>query len=346
VLHVCREYHSDELENYLGDVGISLFNFCHIADLDHPDIAKLSDGNFADTSPIGYSRLTIDALRTLQWANRNSISPSIVRTIQDLVRNHPVNAWVHKRLNSSLTRLVAGRTERDALRSQKRQQRVFPTASFTGSSFGNAPEKFDCYERGYSIYLQDVEEAEKRRDHFLNLNLPTLAGEIDRSIERIKTEMKTSQCHGFCKIDITTAAMALAKINGYETRSMDDGASFTIRAPKEILPDYAQWADGNNLYAPRIYSHISWWDEAPDRTKEIIDFLEMFPELGGRPVFDNYWVVVPGVDRNDVEIHGMNQQDLVRTHAELDKHLVRQKNITPILLGERDGELYFICYWM
>lgn len=346
VLHVCREYRSDELEMYLGDAGISLFNFSHIANLDHPDILKLSDGRLADTSHGGYSRIAIDALRTCQWAECNSICPSILMAVQDLVRAHPVNAWVARRLNSSLTRFVADRAERRALRSQKRQQRVFPTPSFTGPTFENAPEKFDCYERGYSVYLQDVVEAEKKRNHFLNLNLPTLAGEIDRSIERIKLEMKTSQCHGFCRIDISIAAMILAKVNGYEKQMSFDGQSFTVRAPKEILPDFSQWADGNNLYGPRLYPYTVWWDEATEKTKEIIDFLEEFPELNGNPLFDNYWVLVPGINRNDLEIHYMNQTELLQKQEELDKHLVKQKNIIPILLGERDGEIYFICYWM
>ena len=57
--------------------------------------------------------------------------------------------------------------------------------------------------------------------------------------------------------------------------------------------------------------------------------LEAFPELGGKPVFDHFLVVVPGLDGDMAH----------------EKELISEGRIIPVLLGERDGKCYFISYW-
>ena len=345
ILHVCREYDPIDLEEILGVTGVTLWEFSQIADLNHPDIANLSDGSLVNSFESGYGRMAIDALRMYQYGSRNSVCHPVLRAIKDLIQNHPVDAWIRRRLNVSITRLILDRRERDIIRGQKTHQRVFPGSIFGGSEYDKSPDNFDCYERGQSVYKQDIEYAEKKRQHFLDLNLPTMAGEIDKAIRNIEIEMKKNQCHGFNQINIAPFAMTLAKLNGYE-RVFNAEGNYTLRAPREILPDYSQWTDGNNLYAPRLYPYTVWSDHLPNKIVDVIDFLEEFPELNGKPLFDNYWILVPGVDRNDLEAINMRQDDLVQLHIDLDQKLVDRKNLVPILIGERDGLLYFICYWM
>ena len=93
----------------------------------------------------------------------------------------------------------------------------------------------------------------------------------------------------------------------------------------------------------------------PPRMKELVEFLESFPEASGHPLFDHYRVLVPGLDYPNINqakpayrkasgeaVEFMNAE---AAQYDFDRYLVENGHVPAILLGERDGDHYFISYW-
>lgn len=111
-------------------------------------------------------------------------------------------------------------------------------------------------------------------------------------------------------------------------------------------------------YQPRMYPICSVKDLVPDFIWRTIDQLEDFAELQGRAVFDNYHVIVPGVDldnnlfynstkqrylfRNGGDLYDFDTKD--KAYKFLDSHLIQNKMIYPIVVGQCDDKYYFINY--
>lgn len=80
-------------------------------------------------------------------------------------------------------------------------------------------------------------------------------------------------------------------------------------------------------YKPKAFPYYQLQAMAPTHVKEIIAHLEKFPDIGGKAAFDHFVVLVPSVKSS---------------HS----HAILLGEVTPILLGEKDGKCYFICYWL
>lgn len=94
----------------------------------------------------------------------------------------------------------------------------------------------------------------------------------------------------------------------------------------------------------------------------LIEYLEEYPPLNGKPIFDHFLVLVPtpqpyfwdakqaaknkGV-RFSVSVDGGSKEfvDSLTAKLYLDAALVLSGVVTPVLLGERDGQCYFLSFW-
>ena len=113
-------------------------------------------------------------------------------------------------------------------------------------------------------------------------------------------------------------------------------------------------------YCPHAYPAHLLMDLASDSSKKILEHVDNFPHLGNKPLFDHYIVVVPGVripidskNGDGVDLFSFVSKngeaksfsDSFDLQKELDIELIRYKYISPVLLGEREGKCYFLCYF-
>ena len=78
----------------------------------------------------------------------------------------------------------------------------------------------------------------------------------------------------------------------------------------------------------RLYNYLELKGFLSQETCDVINRLENFPEIRGHSLFDHYKIVF------------FRKYDCNTT----DYNLVKNKEVVSILLGEKDGDFYFICY--
>jgi hypothetical protein len=120
-------------------------------------------------------------------------------------------------------------------------------------------------------------------------------------------------------------------------------------------PIFTSKAPQNYPYEPRVYPLFELWDIAPESVVKTIGLLEEFPDANNKPIFDHFGVIVPGIglsyQQNKgyvfLDENGMAQIFPVREMAlkALDKIMIKGKYLYPIIIGEKDGKCYFICFF-
>lgn len=120
-------------------------------------------------------------------------------------------------------------------------------------------------------------------------------------------------------------------------------------------PIFTQKSQPPFQYEPRVYPIHEFSDIATINVRKTISLLEKFPDAGDKPIFDHFGMIVPGVAFPSVKdnmysfldergiVHSYNnKEDAVKA---LDTILIKGEYFHPIIVGERDGKCYFICYW-
>lgn len=119
--------------------------------------------------------------------------------------------------------------------------------------------------------------------------------------------------------------------------------------------------NGVNLfeYQPRLYPLHAFQTLIPERTKQMIDQLESFDDFGGKPLFDKFYVLVPGVVFNEIyfqndltdEYQFKSKEKIIKLKKQdeafflMDSYLIKYNSVYPIVLGKKDNEFYFLNYW-
>lgn len=112
-------------------------------------------------------------------------------------------------------------------------------------------------------------------------------------------------------------------------------------------------------YQPRLYPLHAFQILMPDRIKAMVDALEAFEDFGGKPLFDRYYVLVPGVTfeqsyfENDVskKYHFRSKDKTIELSNKdeayflMDSFLMKRGMVYPIVLGKKDNDQYFLTYW-
>ena len=91
-------------------------------------------------------------------------------------------------------------------------------------------------------------------------------------------------------------------------------------------------------------------DITPVGVLKTIQLLEQFPEANNRPIFDHYGIIVPSIQYNHESFYDLNGMivrhgSIDESGKALDRMLIKEKYFYPIVVGEKDGKCFFICYW-
>jgi hypothetical protein len=134
-----------------------------------------------------------------------------------------------------------------------------------------------------------------------------------------------------------------------------DGDKSSERIYEHISKTY-QGVDLYSLQA-RLYGLNAFESILPKQTQDLLDSLEAFHDFDDKPLFDKFYVLVPGIffesqfhandgkfrfKVNDKKIELNNKEEALFL---MDCHLIKQNKICPIILGKMNNDYYFLNYW-
>lgn len=337
----------------------------------HPDLFAIFNGELVGNAEGSFSRIAFDLL-CLSEVLKNC-DPRIQRMARNVISSsHPIVTTVDAPANNLLhVRFIPSREKRDELRQWKTWERVSMHGAFPeGERTWNAsPSDFHGFQRYNNPYEADIAKAIQRRDYFSGLGLIAMAQEIETSIASMMRMGTNGQYCGFVPILFQTAAMILAKSVGYQFYGRPGQfRNDIVYADKDVFEGYdfydrdcenSSFSDRDRVeYWPRAYPLHELWDRASGEIKKLIDHLEAFPELNHKPAFDHYRVVLPTIHYpssymyapyvyyRDIRGRRMDFNSIEEAQNSFDRHLWDHKYIYGVLLGERDGQHYFISYFL
>lgn len=342
-------YDKDVASSCLGRMGESLFAFAAAADLDHPDISKVAGGKISGASD--YVRLASELLSLAGHAKSKgmTLAPPYFHQIIGTKADHgfvTVRISDPEKVTGSNLRFVKDPTLRNASRSKKRAQNANLVSFYAKKAdpWEIVPGSFHSFVRNEVPYADTIAQTGRKIEHFKSLGLSDTAAEMNAGLESVLANVGEPY-YGFNRCPVNLASVTLAKVHGFEFRGTFKSverlkiSETLLRSVKEagILPLVQKHA--GSQYQPRIYAAANM-ATVPPRVADRMDLLEKFPEVGDKPLFDNFHVVVPSLS-NDGDTKG----EVTAGHTEVDQAMIASGCVVPALLGETDSKFYFICYW-
>lgn len=367
----------DIIKNILGDVGFRLKELIDKIDLEHPDIGSIFDGSLANDHKFAQQCIEIITLAEFAKEKQFLHAMELVQKtiIQDAASTLRIIDLASK--NRTSIRFLKGDQERKQLRLQKRMQTIDLSGLYKkGFTYWESlPENFNKFLRFDDAYEDDLALAEKKVQQYQELGCTSLAEEIQRSIETFKSNIKQSY-FGFNRLTMANAAAILAKSLGFQFSSYcNNWDSFDKQnyagVDSKPLIDFLstclsvdnsqitipEFQDDYFFYEPRIYPYHHLSELASVETKQIVDHLEKLPEANNKPIFDHFGIIVPSIKlfQDSIEDKDWLVRDLenllpnLKTKEdiifEFDKTLLQKKYFDAIIIAEKDGKCYFICYF-
>ena len=353
----------------LGDFGLLLKNFSTQIDLSHPDLRNLFDGQLVSDAEGSFNMDATALLKLGTYAFQQGVPQNIADQLKKLLSKGDYFKTISPSIDSPFenclhVRFVPERSGRDTIRLSKRMQTVGLSSVYkAGSSvWGQQPDRFDDFVRNHNRFERDIKEAETRMKHFSDFGLTSMVEAIRASVDQLTALATKEMYYGFNRISPVTAAVILGKMlhldyvqsykplcNLHECLIYADRDTFEYKFSSEDT--YERWE-----YLPRAYTYEEFERFAPESMTKLVDFLESFPETGGKPLFDHFRVLVPSFNYPTTHKCEWGYKDTfgeLVTFASADQAqrmleitLLREKQTVAVLLGERDGYNYFISHWM
>lgn len=296
------------VKSALGEFGLSLLRFSQNIDINHFGISDVPiDENL--------SNRLCQILYLVDYALKNDLHLSV----------EGINKFYNKFLNNDIAnldkkfvRLLKDENLRNEIRKNKKISEISLIGFFEKARliWDNLPEDFSIFSKNDESYKEMIKEAENKALRYKNVGCHELSDNIEKSIESVRKLIDDSYC-GYRRVSIRNAAIILSKINQFKLIKKNVENSFSKKTYLISL--------NHEIYNPKIYP-IHYLEEI--KTDYISSLLF---DLEKVPLFDHYMVLVPSLKNRQIE---------------KDKKDIKEKNIIPIILGEKDGKCYFISYWI
>jgi hypothetical protein len=296
ILKDIRDHSDEDIELALGPIGIKLKSFSNEIDLNHPDLINLFDGQLVGCAEGTFSKQALDDLNIYFLTKRSNlgISQSLIKEICQSVRKNSFYADFQRKPNNHIhVRIVSSQEKRNSLREVKCSQIIYQNPGI------DIDLKDYC--RGSLLHEKEIEGIKLKVSYFKSHGLKEMAGEIEKSIQKIKNTSEKDNCYGFNKIEIFNVVKPLAKLMNI-TMSSD--------------------------YVAIAYPYHQLKSIASKEMQLVFSRLESFSEALDKPIFDHYRIV------------------LISSKDQRPSDIGLLKDKIGVFLGERDGEHFFISYWM
>ena len=338
----------------LGKVGIAFKEFVDCIDPTHPGVQRFFDDLNVDDFTAEVSEL----LDLGAFAEANKLTRVLPLIGYKILNRHNRNFFKtagNPFNNQCHVRFISRREDRDAIRTAKKVQPIDLVAITNRgiSLWETQPEDFSSFIRNNLAYVNELEEARKKAQRYLSLGCTGLAKNIEESVDYFEKQIQEVY-YGFNRLMMTNAAIILAKaMDCLLDSSLSQGGkkNYRIFIKRSHLTDCHFGSSDVLEYRPRAYP-LHAMRHVPENVRKIIDHLEAFPAACGKPIFDNFVVIVPGVfypqgtcfrDLAGVDRNFSSQEE---ANQAFDEELIKAHYIYPVLLGERDGRCFFISYWL
>ncbi len=252
------------------------------------------------------------------------------------------------------------------------------------NAFYGRPDHFKRYARNSKFHHEEMKELVVRQECFASFGMTEMAHAFAkrmRSLEesiadtcgfyRLKPDeaaVMLARLHGFRWNDggvVTVSSKFFDSLNFWpEGTTMESGDDPQIEQIKKNMVLQTKFVPNNSSavtfnYQPRMYPLSHFPVEMPDKAKSVLVKAEGFSGLGNNPFFDYFWVLVPSISLNHQCLQKPNKDSWTlkldgTTHVykeqmdaavSLDKKLVKDGYVVPVIIGERDGKCYFLCMW-
>lgn len=385
ILRKIQKYSDEQITQVFGSIGLKIKRFSEQIDLSHPGLHDLVDGQLVGVKSGTFSRTACEVLDLFSYARDNNISEEVIDNFKLIIKKHEFYKKINKIINCPEdnllnVRFLPTKDNRDVVRRNKGIQLVNLKVLYKKENYleESAHRDFRSFFRFENLFKDDIRSVENHYAHFLRFGLECMAEEIEFSLKEIKNKARKSQYFGFNKISITKASFILAKIIGYNCSkkhkpgSSSDSIDAKLGCGKNFFDGYDFYCGKEENpfleYEPKLYPLFELWDLCSEKTKSLIEHLENFPELSKKSIFDHYWVLVPGIsnpqktscnystlyDRGsysnnfyfkDVNGKSIESSNLALSKKSFDKYLLQKRYLMAILIGEKDGECYFLSYF-
>lgn len=346
----------------LGKVGKQLIELVNRLDLHHPDAITFINSVFNDDE-----RFRQQTLETIELADRCKDLSSIAINFPRLLGQ---NKFVKSNFDTSrYIRLLKSYQERDMVRSEQELQTIDLRAFYKRGNeiWQNQPTDFSIFNRHNIPYIEYLDIAERRASRYAELGCETITDKLTEEIKQLKLSLR-DRYYGFNRLTMTVAAAILAKMHGYKLKTVWDihdnkvlsiiiptAMLYNFEPTEAVLPFIQGFSNGEYHYEPRLYPIHQLIHTASESMINLVAHLDNFPDMNGKTLFDNFLILVPSVklpqnyngtyfvrDKNGNTLGFNDKNDAVKF---LDMTLIESHSVQPVLLGERNGKLYFISYW-
>lgn len=355
--------HQNERTNLaaLGQASYKKFvAFANSIDHSHPDLLNIFDGELIHNKPntflYQFSCLTRLASQCENWGYNREFTYGL----KGVLHKHKLWKQISRtlddpKMNQQLVRLVPSSIVRAHARACKKAQEInLDLLIKRGTKFWTGlPTTFSSFHRFQSRTSKEVLAAKKKHEHFKNFGLQEMANFIGQSIAKLEFGYNKQMYYGFNRVTNTQVVGILAKMLGSQ-----------LENDKITLTNKDFNIDGKEptplKFRARSYPmHVVNGNIACAKVNNVIKHVESFPEFNSKPAFDNYYLVIgtaeyPSPPPNGgiyyFTDHETKKQlafgSITDYYQHFDFKLLKQQKIPAVVLGERDGTSYFLCYWV
>lgn len=324
-------------------------------DTTHPGFNFLFDGVFLD-----FLDKCLEYFSLLKFSEENNVSKFSSDLLFKIISKHELYKVILKHIKSVphetsiLTRFILKPAYRKLARDNKTTQVINLDLinSQLRRHWDSCQSDFSPFYRGVNTYSKDFEELHKKMQSFIELDCSFLAEQMKKDIEDFKKNF-IDIYFGFNRIKLTQAALILAKVNGFTIidncekqfyTKIDDASIYIdniffnkiiIDKNKFYSMDVSFLDSYFFIYEPKLYNFETYLNIVPSiEMKKLFIELESFESLNYKPAFDHYKVLVPTVQIKDCVQRKNFEEDLIKSNL-----------MKSVVVGEKDGKCYFICYW-
>lgn len=342
----------------LGSLGEKLKNFANCIDLEHPDLSSLFNGELVSDRANTFSKRATDAINVVQYCLKNNISIDFLIEITSYINKFEIFKNIEKLIDSPIKnklniRLLKCEKKREKIRKYKIIQKIDPYFIVKDNFFDykNIKKSLIQFSRKNNEYLKNIKEVENMKKVLLKCGLEEMSIKINEKINEKIKKIENFKYFGFNKITINNITLNLAKVCELNYKN-----NFFYIKNNRNFPILSEKKEFKVIF--KLYNLHEIKEAASNDILNVVDFCEKFPELGKKSLFDYYRIIVPTIDftldkdknnyfyfkdKNNRIVRSKNKHKLEKY---LDCQMLITQNTVGALIGERNGENYFISYFI
>lgn len=379
--------------------------FCDNVDFDHPDIQDAVREGFKPDSEFNN---TLKEVMTFTSLAGGKEMPRLLGLVKDSFTKAKSMKDIRIAIYKPHPRTLRTQESRDVARARKTAKEIVLTEWFSKNrNWNDYPTGFSSFVRFNDSHADEIKKNEMRASQMSNVGLTALSASFKKRNEIILNFIG-EQYAAFTKIKMIDTAIILSKVHGATFREDYKNISYNAK----MFAKSPFWLSAHTTYAgvtmdekleaakdetgkplehrkitvqecmapdiftfkPRAYPIHEFKVTWPKHVQETITAVEAHPDMNGKALFDQFWVIVPGItldkvmheyglknplrpgnskvwvvanadDPNNPNKSANMYQSAEDAEKALDFRLTADGSLRPVILGEKDGKCYFLTYW-